>query len=146
MRFVRLVLLASVPNVDFALFARNHYLNNRSILPAFGVQGSSLRRLKDGFYQHGYDGEGNRTMKLYVVNLSFKTTEADLREKFEQFGTVNQVDIIIDRESGRSKGFAFIEMNDRDEANAAIQEMNGATIGDRTLAVNEAHLREECSC
>lgn len=84
-------------------------------------------------------------MKLYVGNLSFKTTENDLREQFEQFGTVNQVDIITDRESGRSKGFAFIEMNDRDEANAAIQEMNGATLGDRTLAVNEARPREERS-
>ena len=82
-------------------------------------------------------------MKLYVGNLSYKTTENDLREKFEEFGTVNQVDIITDRESGRSKGFAFVEMNDRDEANAAIQEMNGATLGDRTLAVNEARPREE---
>lgn len=84
-------------------------------------------------------------MKLYVGNLSFKTTENELREKFEEFGTVNQVDIITDRESGRSKGFAFIEMADRDEANAAIQEMNGATLGDRTLAVNEARPREERS-
>lgn len=82
-------------------------------------------------------------MKLYVGNLSYKTTENDLREKFEQFGSVGQVNIITDRESGRSKGFAFVEMDDRDEANAAIQELNGATVDDRTLAVNEARPREE---
>ena len=84
-------------------------------------------------------------MKLYVGNLSYKTTDSDLREKFEQFGTVNQVDVITDRESGRSKGFAFVEMNDRDEANAAIKELDGSTMDDRTLAVNEARPKEQRS-
>lgn len=82
-------------------------------------------------------------MKLYVGNLSFKTTENDLREKFEDYGTVDQVDIITDRESGRSKGFGFIEMNDSDQANDAINAMNGFTLDERTLTVNEARPREE---
>ncbi|MGL6227315.1 MAG: RNA recognition motif domain-containing protein [Thermoguttaceae bacterium] len=81
-------------------------------------------------------------MKLYVGNLSYRTTEDELREKFEQYGSVDSVSIIMDRDSGRSKGFAFVEMSNRDEANAAINELNGATIGDRAIAVNEARPQE----
>lgn len=81
-------------------------------------------------------------MKLYVGNLSYKTTEDELREVFEEFGTVNQVDVITDRDSGRSKGFAFVEMGDSDEANAAIRELDGSTLQERTLTVNEARPRE----
>lgn len=81
-------------------------------------------------------------MKLYVGNLSYQTTEDDLREKFEEFGVVNEVNIITDRDSGRSKGFAFVEMENTDEANAAIKEMDGANFGERTLTVNEARPRE----
>ncbi len=82
-------------------------------------------------------------MKIYVGNLSFRTSEAELREKFEEFGNVSQVDVITDRETGRSKGFAFVEMNNNDEANAAINAMNGFNLGDRELRVNEARPREE---
>ena len=82
-------------------------------------------------------------MKLYVGNLSYRTTEDDLRREFEKHGNVSQVDIITDRESGRSKGFAFVEMPDSNEANDAIKALNGAELGDRTLAVNEARPREE---
>ena len=82
-------------------------------------------------------------MKLYVGNLSYQTTEADLRQTFGQYGTVNSIDVIMDRNTGRSKGFAFIEMSNRNEANDAIQALNGATLGDRTLAVNEAKPKEE---
>ena len=84
-------------------------------------------------------------MKLYVGNLSFRTTETDLRQEFEKYGTVDSVDVITDRESGRPKGFAFLEMNDRDEANAAINELNGATLDDRTIVVNEARPKEQRS-
>ena len=84
-------------------------------------------------------------MKLYVGNLSYQTTEADLRQEFERYGTVGSVDVIMDRATGRSKGFAFVEMSDRNEANDAIQALNGANFGDRTLAVNEARPREERS-
>ena len=77
-------------------------------------------------------------MKIYVGNLAYRTTEDELRQEFERFGTVNQVDIITDRESGRSKGFGFVEMLDNDEANAAITALDGQNVGDRTLKVNEA--------
>ena len=77
-------------------------------------------------------------MKIYVGNLAYRTTEDDLRNEFEKHGSVNAVDIITDRETGRSKGFGFVEMLDSDEANAAINALDGATVGDRTLKVNEA--------
>jgi len=77
-------------------------------------------------------------MKIYVGNLAYRTTEDDLRNEFEKHGAVSSVDIITDRETGRSKGFGFVEMSDSDEANAAINALDGATIGDRTLKVNEA--------
>jgi len=77
-------------------------------------------------------------MKIYVGNLAYRTTEDDLRTEFERYGAVNAVDIITDRETGRSKGFGFVEMLDTDEANAAIAALDGANVGDRTLKVNEA--------
>ena len=77
-------------------------------------------------------------MKIYVGNLAYRTTEDDLREEFEKYGAVSQVDIITDRESGRSKGFGFVEMLDNDEANKAIEALDGFNLGERTLKVNEA--------
>ncbi len=68
-------------------------------------------------------------MKIYVGNLAYRTTEDDLREEFEKYGSVNQVDIITDRESGRSKGFGFVEMLDNDEANKAIEALDGQSVG-----------------
>ena len=84
-------------------------------------------------------------MKLYVGNLAYRTTEGDLRQAFEKHGSVESVDLITDRESGRSKGFAFVEMGDRDEANTAISELNGATLDERTIVVNEARPKEQRS-
>ena len=111
--------------------------------PFFRYREPSFRRLRgDSIYNTGA-AEKETQMKLYVGNLSYQTTEADLRQTFGQYGTVNSVDVIIDRDTGRSKGFAFIEMSDRNEANDAIQALNGTTLGDRTLAVNEAKPREE---
>jgi len=75
--------------------------------------------------------------KMFVGNLSFSTTESDLREAFEQFGTVESVAIINDRDTGRSKGFGFVEMNE-DDANKAIAKMNGSDLNGRALTVNEA--------
>jgi RNA recognition motif-containing protein len=75
--------------------------------------------------------------KMFVGNLSFQTTESDIREAFEQFGTVESVSIITDRDTGRSKGFGFVEMSE-DDANKAIAKLNGAELGGRTLTVNEA--------
>ena len=84
-------------------------------------------------------------MKLYVGNLAYRTTENDLRQEFEKHGTVDSVDVITDRESGRPKGFAFVEMGNRDEANAAINELNGATLDERTIVDNEARPKEQRS-
>ena len=80
-------------------------------------------------------------MNIYVGNLAYRTTEDDLRQQFERFGTVSRVDIISDRETGRSKGFAFIEMPNSEEANAAISALDGTSVGERTLKVNEARER-----
>jgi RNA recognition motif-containing protein len=77
---------------------------------------------------------------LYVGNLAFTTTQDDLREAFAQFGTVARVQVISDRETGRSRGFGFVEMDDG--AEEAIAKMNGASFQGRTLTVNEAKPRE----
>ncbi len=76
--------------------------------------------------------------KLYVGNLAFGTTEQLLANKFAEFGTVESAKIITDRESGRSKGFGFVEMSNDDEAQAAISAMHGKEFEGRTLTVNEA--------
>ena len=80
-------------------------------------------------------------MNIYVGNLAYRTSEEDLRQQFGRFGTVDRVDIISDRETGRSKGFGFVAMPNSDEANAAIQALDGANVGERTLKVNEARER-----
>ena len=77
-------------------------------------------------------------MKLYVGNLSYETTEQDLRQQFEAFGAVDSVAIIMDRDTGRSKGFAFVEMASKPEAEAAMQGLSGKQLKERTLTVNEA--------
>jgi RNA recognition motif-containing protein len=81
--------------------------------------------------------------KLYVGNMSFKTTEADLRDAFTKFGTVTDVYIANDRETGRPRGFAFVTMGTADEAKSAIEKMNGADLDGRALTVNEAKPKEE---
>ncbi len=82
-------------------------------------------------------------MKLYVGNLSFETTENDLQDLFEQHGKVSEVTLIMDRMTGKSRGFAFVTMGDNAEASAAMTALNGKEIGGRTLTVNEARAREE---
>jgi len=76
--------------------------------------------------------------KLYVGNLAWGTSEDDLRQSFEAFGQVESASIITDRESGRSRGFGFVEMPEQGEAQAAIDGMNGKDLGGRSLNVNEA--------
>ena len=78
--------------------------------------------------------------KLYVGNLSFQTTEDEVRQAFAQYGTVNSAQLVMDRDTGRPRGFAFVEM--ADGADEAIAAMNGAMVGGRTLVVNEAKPRE----
>jgi RNA recognition motif-containing protein len=83
--------------------------------------------------------------KLYVGNLAYQTTEEDLRTLFAQAGTVEAVDLIKDRDSGRSKGFAFVVMGSQSELEKAIQMFNNFSLGDRQLNVNIARPREDRS-
>jgi RNA recognition motif-containing protein len=85
----------------------------------------------------------NMQTKVYVGNLSYSTTEQDLRELFAQAGTVASVALIKDRDTGQSKGFAFVEMSTQSEAEKAIQTYNGYTLADRPLKVNLARPKEE---
>jgi RNA recognition motif-containing protein len=84
-------------------------------------------------------------MNIYVGNLSFDTKEDDLRQAFESFGQVNNVNIIKDKFTGESRGFGFVEMGSQDEAQAAIAGLNGRELHGRTLNVNEARPRTERS-
>jgi RNA recognition motif-containing protein len=81
-------------------------------------------------------------MNIFVSNLNFKMTEEQLREEFEKYGDVSSAKIIKDRESGRSKGFGFVEMPETADANEAIKELNGADINGRQIVVNEARPRD----
>lgn len=81
--------------------------------------------------------------KLYVGNLAYGVTNADLENMFAPHGTVQSAQIIMDRDTGRSKGFGFVEMSDSNEATAAINALNGKEMDGRTLTVNEARPRED---
>jgi RNA recognition motif-containing protein len=81
--------------------------------------------------------------KLYVGNLSYNVRDDDLQQTFAQFGTVNSAKVMMDRETGRSKGFGFVEMGSDAEAQSAINGMNGQQMDGRALVVNEARPREE---
>ncbi|HEY1074869.1 MAG TPA: RNA-binding protein [Patescibacteria group bacterium] len=81
--------------------------------------------------------------KLYVGGIAYATTDDGLRQAFEQAGTVETASIVIDRESGRSKGFGFVEMATEEEAQAAINMWNGKELDGRTLVVNEARPKED---
>lgn len=84
-------------------------------------------------------------MKLYVGNLAYENTNASLEELFAPFGTVQSAQVIMDRDTGRSKGFGFVEMSDANAARAAIQALNEKEHLGRRLTVNEARPREERS-
>ena len=82
-------------------------------------------------------------MRIYVGNLSFDTTQDELRDLFAQYGEVSDVHLPMDRESGRPRGFGFIELPDDAQAQAAIDAINGTEVGGRTLTVNQARERTE---
>jgi RNA recognition motif-containing protein len=84
-------------------------------------------------------------MKLYVGNLSFNTSNQDLSELFAQMGTVETATVVEDRDTGRSRGFGFVEMASREEGEKAIEELNGKEFAGRELKVNEAKPRENRS-
>src|SRR3982750_2887410 len=81
--------------------------------------------------------------KLYVGNMSFKTTEDELRSAFEQFGSVTDTYVAMDKMTGRPRGFAFVTMGTPDEAKVAIEKTNGVDFGGRALQANEARPKEE---
>ena len=82
------------------------------------------------------------SMKLYVGNLSFQTSSDDLNQLFAQAGTVESAAVVEDRETGRSRGFGFVEMSSKEEAQKAIEQFNGKEVNGRNLNVNEAKPRE----
>jgi RNA recognition motif-containing protein len=82
-------------------------------------------------------------MHIFVGNLAFTTTEEELAQLFHSYGEIASVRIMTDRETGRSRGFGFVEMPDTTEAQAAIDGLNGTSLGGRTLTVSEARPREE---
>lgn len=84
-------------------------------------------------------------MKLYVGNLPYSATQQTLQDIFSKCGTVESINLISDRDTGRSKGFAFVEMSSNAEANKAIQEVNGSSIDGRQVKVNEARPQEKRS-
>jgi RNA recognition motif-containing protein len=81
--------------------------------------------------------------KLYVGNLTYAMRDDDLQQRFGEFGTVTSAKVMMDRDTGRSKGFGFVEMSSDQEAQAAIRGMNGQSVDGRALVVNEARPREE---
>lgn len=82
-------------------------------------------------------------MNIYVGNLDYEVSETDLKEIFEEFGTISSAKIISDKFSGRSKGFGFVTMENQEEANKAIGELNGSTLDNRTIVVNEARPKKD---
>jgi cold-inducible RNA-binding protein len=83
--------------------------------------------------------------KLFVGNLSFNTTENDLQDAFAAHGTVTEANLMVDRASGRPRGFGFVTMSSPEEAQKAIEALNGTRLGDRNITVNEARPKEEHS-
>ena len=81
-------------------------------------------------------------MRLYVGGLPYQTTDQELMTLFQQAGRVTMATVITDRATGRSKGFGFVQMDDEQEAQSAISQLNGTTLEDRTLTVNQAHERQ----
>ena len=81
-------------------------------------------------------------MNIYVGNLSYGVEDNDLQSIFEEYGTVDSSNVIVDKYNGRSKGFGFVSMENQDEANEAINKLNGTTLDDREIVVNEARAKK----
>jgi RNA recognition motif-containing protein len=95
---------------------------------------TSLFHVTINFFKH---------MNIYVGNLDYEVNESELEEIFTEYGTVESAKVIMDRHSGRSKGFGFVIMDNDEEANKAIKELNGSTLEDRTMVVNEARPKRD---
>jgi RNA recognition motif-containing protein len=85
----------------------------------------------------------HQILRLYVGGLPYQTTSEDLADLFSQIGQVVSATVITDRDSGRSKGFGFVEMSNDQESRTAIDQLNGSRLGDRTIIVNEARERQQ---
>jgi len=88
-----------------------------------------------------YSGGVSDLKNIYVGNLSFNSTEADVRALFEEFGNIQRVNIVMDRETGRPRGFGFVEMSNEAEGQAAIEKLDGIELDGRTLRISEAKPR-----
>ena len=109
------------------------------VQPIFSQLCSAGKRLREFLHSGASKGTGRITMKsLFVGNMSFQTTEGDLRTLFEPFGQITRVHMAMDRETGRARGFAFIEMPNDEEAAKAMAGLDGKELGGRNLKVNEA--------
>ena len=82
-------------------------------------------------------------MNIFVAGLSYKVNDADLSNLFEEYGVISSAKVVVDRQTGRSKGYGFVEMDDEASATKAIEELNGAEYDGRTISVSEARPREE---
>ena len=82
-------------------------------------------------------------MNIFIAGLSYKVNDADLSNLFEEYGVISSAKVIVDRQTGRSKGYGFVEMDDNEAGNKAIAELNGAEYDGRTISVSEARPREE---
>jgi RNA recognition motif-containing protein len=82
-------------------------------------------------------------MNIFIAGLSYKVNDADLSTLFEEYGAITSAKVVVDRQTGRSKGYGFVEMDDNDAATKAIAELNGAEYDGRTISVSEARPREE---
>ena len=82
-------------------------------------------------------------MNIFIAGLSFKVNDADLSSLFEEYGAIASAKVVVDRQTGRSKGYGFVEMDDNEAASKAISELNGAEYDGRTISVSEARPREE---
>jgi RNA recognition motif-containing protein len=121
------VLLVSLAFCTLSGSPKTDEIDGKAGEPNGAVQSLERRRSEDSV-----------SMKLYVGNLPYSTTEEDLRKLFSQYGNVDSVAVITDRDTGRSKGFGFVEFPDENEARNAISALSGQEFGGRALTVNEA--------
>jgi len=114
-----------------------------SLIIARGIQRASRLSLKVSIFQSGSDEKDTMGIRLYVGNLPFNVTEAELREHFSTIGALAYLYIPTDRETGRQRGFAFVEFKDRAQADEAIRQFNNQSFQGRSLSVSEARARNE---